>query len=219
MTDRPTINPQLTQTRVVAILRGTTAAQVVKASLALVEGGITCVEVTLNTAGALDAITELGTALPSDVAVGAGTVLDAAMASEAMDAGASFLVSPSVTVDVIEAGLARGIPSYPGAYTPTEILTAWRAGAAAVKLFPAVTGGPTHLSTIRGPLRDIPLVPTGGISVETAADYLRAGAVAVGLGGPLTGDLDGDIDTAALSDRARRLLAAVAAVPIPGGGL
>jgi 2-dehydro-3-deoxyphosphogluconate aldolase / (4S)-4-hydroxy-2-oxoglutarate aldolase len=217
MTDRPPISPQLAESRVVAILRGTTAAQVVKASLALVEGGITCVEVTLNTAGALEAINELCSVLPPHVAVGAGTVLDGRMAVDAMAAGASFLVSPSVTVDVVDAGIRRGIPSYPGAYTPTEILTAWAAGAAAVKLFPAVTGGPTHLSTIRGPLRHIPLLPTGGISVDAAADYLRAGAVAVGLGSPLTGDLDGDIDTAALTDRARRLLAAVAAVPIAGG--
>lgn len=217
MTDRPPITPQLAQSRVVAILRGTTAAQVVKASLALADGGITCVEVTLNTAGAFEAVTELCAALPRDVAVGAGTVIDADMATAAMDAGAAFLVSPSVCVDVVEAGRARGVPSYPGAYTPTEILTAWRAGAAAVKLFPAVTGGPAHLSTIRGPLRDIPLVPTGGISVESATDYLRAGAFAVGLGGPLTGDLDGAIDTAALTDRARRLLAAVAAVPVAGG--
>jgi len=217
MPERPPITPQLAQTRVVAILRGTTAAQVVKASLALVDGGITCVEVTLNTAGALEAISELRAVLPYGVAVGAGTVLDASTATAAMDAGATFLVSPSVCVDAVQAGLGRGVPSYPGAYTPTEIITAWQAGAAAVKLFPAVTGGPAHLSTIRGPLRDIPLVPTGGISVEAAPDYLRAGAVAVGLGGPLTGDLDGDIDTAALTDRARRLLAAVAAVPVAGG--
>jgi 2-dehydro-3-deoxyphosphogluconate aldolase/(4S)-4-hydroxy-2-oxoglutarate aldolase len=217
MPERPPITPQLAQTRVVAILRGTTAAQVVKASLALVDGGITCVEVTLNTAGALEAISELRAVLPYGVAVGAGTVLDAGTATAAMDAGATFLVSPSVCVDAVQAGLGRGVPSYPGAYTPTEIITAWQAGAAAVKLFPAVTGGPAHLSTIRGPLRDIPLVPTGGISVEAAPDYLRAGAVAVGLGGPLTGDLDGDIDTAALTDRARRLLAAVAAVPVAGG--
>jgi len=218
MPDRPPITPQLTQTRVVAILRGTTAAQVVKASLALVDGGITCVEVTLNTAGALEAITELRAALPPEVAVGAGTVLDADMANVAMAAGAAFLVSPAVCVDVVAAGCRQGVPSYPGAFTPTEIVTAWRAGAAAVKLFPAVTGGPAHLSTIRGPLRDIPLVPTGGISVESAADYLRAGAFAVGLGGPLTGDLDDDIDSAALSARARRLLAAMAAVPVAGGG-
>jgi 2-dehydro-3-deoxyphosphogluconate aldolase/(4S)-4-hydroxy-2-oxoglutarate aldolase len=217
MPERPPITPQLAQTRVVAILRGTTAAQVVKASLALVDGGITCVEVTLNTAGALEAISELRAVLPYGVAVGAGTVLDAGTATAAMDAGATFLVSPSVCVDAVQAGLGRGVPSYPGAYTPTEIITAWQAGAAAVKLFPAVTGGPAHLSTIRGPLRDIPLVPTGGISVEAAPDYLRAGAAAVGLGGPLTGDLDGDIDTAALTDRARRLLAAVAAVPVAGG--
>ena len=170
MTDRPPITPQLAQTRVVAILRGTTAVRVVKASLALVEGGITCVELTLNTAGAVEAITELRTALPAGVAIGAGTVLDAGMAVAAMDAGAEFLVSPSVAIDVVQAGLRREIPSYPGAYTPTEILSAW-----------------------------------------------RAGAIAVGLGGPLTGDLDGDIDTAALTDRARRLLAAVAAVPGGGG--
>lgn len=210
MTARPPIPSQLAQSRIVAILRGTTSAQVVAASRALVDGGVSCLEVTLTTEGALEAISELCSTLPGSVAVGAGTVLDAAQARAAIAAGATFLVSPAVCPDVIAAGNEAGVPSLPGAFTPTEILTAWRAGAAAVKLFPAASVGPDYLKLVRGPLADIPLVPTGGVRVADAASYLRAGAVAVGLGSTLVGDIDRAIDAEVLSARASSLLAATA---------
>jgi len=114
-----------------------------------------------------------------------------------------------VCEEVARATGARGAPCYPGAFTPTEVVAAWRLGAPAVKLFPAATGGPRHLRDLRGPLPDIPLVPTGGVALEQIADYVAAGAVAVGLGGPLIGDALRGGSTAALRERARAALDAV----------
>jgi 2-dehydro-3-deoxyphosphogluconate aldolase/(4S)-4-hydroxy-2-oxoglutarate aldolase len=141
-----------------------------------------------------------------------GTVLTADEVDRAVDAGARFVVSPSVVPEVIEAAQRHGIASYPGALTPTEIHTAWRAGATAVKLFPAGTLGPSYLTAVRAPLPDVPLVPTGGVDVEAVGAWLDAGAVAVGLGGPLIGDAlkpGGDLD--ALAERARAVCAAAGA--------
>jgi 2-dehydro-3-deoxyphosphogluconate aldolase/(4S)-4-hydroxy-2-oxoglutarate aldolase len=130
----------------------------------------------------------------------------------AADAGARFVVSPSVDVAVIEAAARHGIASYPGALTPTEISTAWSAGATAVKLFPAGALGPSYLTAVRAPLPDVPLIPTGGIALEEAGTWLAAGAVAVGVGSPLIGDAlatGGDLD--ALAQRAQAVCAAVGA--------
>jgi 2-dehydro-3-deoxyphosphogluconate aldolase/(4S)-4-hydroxy-2-oxoglutarate aldolase len=141
-----------------------------------------------------------------------GTVLTAEEVDRAVDAGAQFVVSPSVVPEVIEAAARHGIASYPGAFTPTEIHTAWTAGASAVKLFPGGALGPSYLKAVRAPLPDIPLIPTGGVDVSTVGDWLDAGAVAVGLGGPLIGDAlrpGGDLD--ALAERARAVCAAVGA--------
>ena len=203
--------PQLTDSGVVAILRARSAEHIPRAAEALVDAGITCLEVTLTIPGALAAITALSRQLPARVAVGAGSVTTAGDAAAAVDAGAAFLVSPAVCGDVLSYATAAGIPCYPGALTPTEVLTAWRSGATAVKVFPASVGGPAYLKSLRDPLPDIPLVPTGGITVQDAPAYLAAGAVAVGLGTPLLGGALDDGDVTALGGRARRLLAAVAA--------
>ncbi|MEO5885175.1 MAG: bifunctional 4-hydroxy-2-oxoglutarate aldolase/2-dehydro-3-deoxy-phosphogluconate aldolase, partial [Candidatus Limnocylindrales bacterium] len=116
------------------------------------------------------------------IAIGAGTVLSVEAAVRAIDAGATFLVSPHLDCEVVRWAAERGIPFLPGTATPTEVLAAWRAGAAAVKIFPASALGPSFLRELRGPFPDIPLQPTGGISVEDAGDYIRAGAIAVGMG-------------------------------------
>lgn len=183
---RPPITPQLAESRLVAILRARDADGFVETAELLARSGVRCIEFTLTTRGAVQALGVAVDRLPADTSLGAGTVLDADAANAAMDAGAAFLVSPAVCTDVIEAGLARGVPTYPGALTPTEILTAWRAGAAAVKLFPASLGGPDYLQQVRAPLPDIPLIPTGGVTIESAASYVRAGAIAVGVGSGLT---------------------------------
>src|SRR6185437_15769940 len=128
----------------------------------------------------------------SDVALGMGSVIDSEQAAESLEAGADFLVSPGVCPEVAVYALERGVACYPGALTPTELIDAWGLGAPAVKLFPASSGGVRYLKDVRAPLPQIPLVPTGGVALDQIADYIAAGAAAVGLGGPLVGDaLDG----------------------------
>lgn len=210
---RPAVTPQLATTGVVAILRAPSAERFLDVATTLAGTGVTCCEVTLTTTGALDAISLLRDRLPGSVSLGAGTVTTPDEADAALDAGAEFLVSPGVDVAVIERALQRGAPCYPGAWTATEILVAWNAGATAVKLFPAATGGPDHVRHLRGPLPHIPLVPTGGVGIDDIPAYLRAGAVAVGLGGPLLGDSvtrQDDDALSALAQRARQALDAVA---------
>lgn len=152
---------------------------------ALASGGVTCLEITLTTAGALDALAAVRAELGPDVAVGAGTVITGDQARDALAAGAEFLVAPVVDTAAVRDAADRGIPCYPGAWTPTEVSRAWRVGAAAVKLFPAGTGGPAHLRQLRAPLPDIPLVAVGAVGIDQARDYLDAGACAVGIGSPL----------------------------------
>jgi 2-dehydro-3-deoxyphosphogluconate aldolase/(4S)-4-hydroxy-2-oxoglutarate aldolase len=207
--ERPAITAQLRETGVAAILRADRPDHLEDVAHELVAAGIRCLELTVTTPGALEMLARLRCGLDAGVALGMGSVLDAAQAQAALDAGADFLVTPGVCEEVAFAAGARAVPCYQGAFTPTEVLAAWRLGAPAVKLFPAATGGPRHLRDIRGPLPEIPLVPTGGVALEQIADYIAAGAVAVGLGGPLIGDaLDGG-STAALRERARAALDAV----------
>lgn len=194
--------------RVIAVLRATDAGRFGEIAAALAEGGVRCIEFTLSSDGAVEALAKFAQRLPPEVTLGAGTVLDAEQAEAAVDAGATFLLSPTVSLSVVERGRRLGVAVIPGAFTPTEVLQAWRAGASAVKVFPASVGGPAYIKAVLAPLPHIPLVPTGGISVEAAPDYLRAGALAVGMGGPLVGD-GTDLDV--LRDRAAALVAAVAA--------
>lgn len=220
MTERPALTPQLGRTRVMAILRSADASALPAVARALADGGITCLEITLTTAGALDALAAVRAELGPGVAVGAGTVITGDQARDALAAGAEFLVAPVVDTDVVRDAADRGVPCYPGAWTPTEVSQAWRAGAAAVKLFPASTGGPAHLRQLRAPLPDIPLVAVGGVGgvggvgIDEARDYLDAGACAVGIGSPLLRGADRDPTPRALdalTTRARTLLDAVRA--------
>ncbi|MFF5979635.1 bifunctional 4-hydroxy-2-oxoglutarate aldolase/2-dehydro-3-deoxy-phosphogluconate aldolase [Streptomyces olindensis] len=210
--ERPPITPQLGRTRVMAILRSSDAAGLPAVARALAAGGVTCLEVTLTTPGALDALARIRDDLGPEVAVGAGTVLTNGQAGDALAAGAGFLVSPVVDADLVRGAAKSGIPCYPGAWTPTEVYAAWQAGAAAVKLFPACTGGPAHLRQLRAPLPDIPLMAVGGVGIAQAGEYIDAGAHAVGIGSPLLRGADRDPGgeaLAALTDRARALLEAV----------
>ena len=209
--ERSPITPQLAQSGVVAILRGSHDRHLEAVSRTLGKAGVTCLELTLTTPGAVDALARVRAELHPDVALGMGSVIDADQAAACLQAGADFLVSPAVCAEVAVYAATHGTACYPGGWTPTELLEAWRLGAPAVKLFPAASGGPRHLKDVRAPLPHIPLVPTGGVALEQIADYVAAGAVAVGLGGPLVGDaLDGGSLTA-LSERARDALAAVRA--------
>jgi 2-dehydro-3-deoxyphosphogluconate aldolase/(4S)-4-hydroxy-2-oxoglutarate aldolase len=176
----------LAETRVVAIFRRLSTAQAVMAARALAEGGVRCVEITMDSTDALRTVSALREALGERVAVGTGTVMDLRAARDAAAAGACFFVSPHTDEALIRDVHALGIPHVPGAFTATEIVRAWNAGATAVKVFPSSTVGPRYIRDLLGPLRHVPLVPTGGITPDTAAEFIAAGAWAVGVGAQLT---------------------------------
>jgi 2-dehydro-3-deoxyphosphogluconate aldolase/(4S)-4-hydroxy-2-oxoglutarate aldolase len=209
---RPEIVREIERCGVVAIIRLQDPTAVRGVVDALAEGGLRALEVTMTVPRAIELIGELAPTLPDDFIFGAGTVLDADTAHRAARAGAQFIVSPVFRPEVIGAAHDEGIPAMPGCFTPTEILSAWEAGADLVKVFPATSVGPSYLKDIKGPLPQIKLMPTGGVSVENAGDWLRAGAVAVGVGSAL-------VDTKAIAakqfgiitDNARRIVANVRA--------
>jgi 2-dehydro-3-deoxyphosphogluconate aldolase/(4S)-4-hydroxy-2-oxoglutarate aldolase len=176
---------ELIQSRLVAIVRGITREEARIAGAGLAAGGIKFMEVTMNTAGATDMIEDWRLAFDGQAYVGAGTVLNVKMAEEAVSAGAQFLISPNVDLNVISYALERGIDIWPGAMTPTEIAMAFHAGAEVVKLFPMASLGLGYLREIRGPLNHIPLMATGGVTLGNIGQYFEAGACAVGIGSSL----------------------------------
>ncbi|MEU5941455.1 bifunctional 4-hydroxy-2-oxoglutarate aldolase/2-dehydro-3-deoxy-phosphogluconate aldolase [Micromonospora sp. NPDC047548] len=204
------LTADLTATRILAVIRGTDTAAAIATGTALLEEGVRIVEVALTTPGALDAIAAIRSAGPPGALVGAGTVLTAAAVADVAAAGAQFVVTPAV-VDSIPEAVRRGLPVAAGAFTPTEAYTAVRMGAAAVKLFPASVGGPAYLKAMRDPFPDIPFVAVGGVGLAELPAYLHAGAIAVGLGGPLVGDAASGGDLDALRARARAYRAAASA--------
>ncbi len=209
--NRQTPGPALTGTGVVPILRGKSTGRHLAAVIdTLVDNGIRCLEITTNTPGAFDAVRDARSRHGDAIELGIGTVLSVDDVAAAQQAGAQFIVSPHTDPLLASAATAQGLGYYPGAFTPTEVLAAWELGATAVKVFPASVAGPRYLKELRGPIDHVPLLPTGGVTLESVPDYLAAGAIAVGMGGPLIGDaLDtGDLD--ALAVRTRRVLAVVA---------
>ncbi|CAL9325401.1 bifunctional 4-hydroxy-2-oxoglutarate aldolase/2-dehydro-3-deoxy-phosphogluconate aldolase [Streptomyces sp. SudanB182_2057] len=202
-TNRPEPSPAdeallhaLARQGLIAILRARRPAPLVPVVLTLLEAGVRCVEITLPTPGALEALRELtgrrAGELPPGTLLGAGTVTDPGQVPRAAAAGARFTVGPVYEPAVVDASRAAGLGSLPGCLTPTEAYAAWRRGASAVKLFPAEALGPRAVRALTAPLPDIPLVPTGGIGLDALPRYLAAGALACGVGSPLLGDaLDG----------------------------
>lgn len=170
---------------IVAVIRSNSGEQLVEVARALYEGGVDVLEVTFTVPRALEIISAVQKSLGNKILLGAGTVLDPETARAAFLAGAEFLVSPTVNLDVIRMGNRYDKLVMPGAFTPTEILTAWEAGAQVIKVFPADIGGPAYLKTLHGPLPQVRLLPTGGVNLDTISDFLKAGACAVGLGGAL----------------------------------
>ncbi len=170
---------------VVAVVRAPSGEALVKVVEALAEGGVTAAEITFTVPDALDVIRDARKALGDAAVLGAGTVLDPETARAAILAGAEYLVCPTFDPDVVRLARRYDKAVMPGAYTPTEILTAWEAGADVVKVFPADVGGPRYFKAIRGPLPQIRLMPTGGVDLDTAADFLKAGACCLGVGGSL----------------------------------
>jgi len=175
---------QILDTGIVAIARLPSADQAAGIARALQAGGVSCLEITLNTPGALHGIAQIAK-LGEKFVVGAGTILDETSARQAILAGARFLVTPCVTPAVARAAKRYGCVALIGALTPTEILSAWEAGADLVKVFPASVFGPEYIRAVRGPLPQVRLAPTGGIDVENAAEFIRAGADVLCVGGTL----------------------------------
>lgn len=197
---------ELAHERLLVIIRGTDPEAAIVAGRTLLDSGIRFLEVSLVSTDALRVIATLVDLAPNDAVIGAGTVLTRDDVSRAADAGARFTVTPAVT-ESVAASVARGLPVIAGAFTPTEVVAAMDLGATAVKLFPAAAGGPAYLRGLRDPLPDVPFVPVGGVDIALAADYLAAGAVAVGVGSPLVGDAARGGDLTALRVRAAAFLA------------
>ncbi len=188
--ERPALPDAIRDGRIVAIGRNLDSARLAGIAEALLAGGVRAFEITLGSPDALAGIRAIASAYGDELLVGAGTVLDIEAATRALDAGARFLVMPHTDPSLVTWAAERGVPAFPGAFTPTEIVQGWRAGACAVKLFPASVAGPAFVREFRGPFPEISLVPTGGVSLETAPAYLEAGAVAVGVGSWLMGGGD-----------------------------
>ena len=170
---------------IVSIIRADSGEQLVDVATTLYEAGIDVIEVTFTVPGVLDIIAAVRKKLGDKILLGAGTVLDTETARAAILAGAEFIVTPAVNVDVIKMCNRYSKVIMPGGFTPTEVLTAWEAGADIVKVFPADSGGPSHLKALLGPLPQVRLMPTGGVDLETLPSYFKAGACAVGLGSSL----------------------------------
>src|SRR6266700_4395566 len=170
---------------IVAVVRSRDGQQLVEVARALADGGVTVVEITMSVPDALEVVRAVKRALGDRLLLGAGTILDPETARAALLAGAEYLVAPTINLDVIRLCQRYDKLVMPGAFTPTEILTAWEAGADIVKVFPADVVGPAFFKAVRGPLPQIRLMPTGGVDLTTAAAFLNAGACCLGIGGQL----------------------------------
>jgi len=171
---------------VAPVVRVSSAAETFEVAKAIREGGISVIEVTMSVPGALDVMKEVTQRFGREVLLGAGTILDPETARAALLSGAKFVVTPTLNLDIIKMCRRYSAVVIPGALTPTEILTAWEAGADLVKVFPiAQVGGPAYIRAVRAPLPQIPLVPTGGVNAEIAGEFIRAGAAAIAAGGEL----------------------------------
>jgi len=180
------VRNKIVEIGIVPVVRAASAQQAMQAAEAVCAGGIPIVEITMTVPGALDVITQLAKSMGNDVLIGAGTVLDAEAAERCIDAGADFLVSPGFDLATVQFAKQQGKLIMAGALTPTEVITAWKAGSDFVKIFPCGTvGGAKYIKALKAPLPQVPMVPTGGVNLETAADFIRAGADALGIGGEL----------------------------------
>ena len=199
---------------VVPVVRLPDLAGAVELARALLDGGVTAFELTMTSPGALDALTLLRERVPAfvrgEAALGMGSVLNRKMAAEAIARGAQFVVAPTLVLPTVHYCAGLGVPVMPGAFTPTEVQTAWQAGAAVVKVFPATKLGPGYFEDILAPLPHLKLMPTGGVDLENAGSFVRAGAVAVGVGSALVRrEWVADGDWQAITEQAGRFVAAV----------
>ena len=195
-------------TGLIPVVRAESADLAMRAVEAIKAGGVDVLEVTMTVPGAIDVIAKLAATFGAEVVIGAGTVLDFDTANKCVQAGAQFIVSPALNEETISFCRRNDVAVFPGALTPTEVVRAWNAGADAVKVFPAgAVGGASYLRALKAPLPQIELVPTGGVSLKTAADFIKAGAMALGVGADLvdTKALREDRDEV-IAERARQFL-------------
>lgn len=198
---KPEVLQRIREIGLIPVVRAESAEQAMRAVEAIKAGGIDVLEVTMTVPGAIGVIEQLAKAFGTEALIGAGTVLDPDTADKCIQAGAQFIVSPSLNEDTIAFCRTWDIAIFPGALTPTEVVRAWNAGADAVKVFPAgAVGGASYLKALKAPLPHIELIPTGGVSLKTAADFIKAGAMALGVGADL-------VDPQALRDGNEGLIA------------
>ena len=203
MINRPPLSDRLASGKVIAVLRAQHVAALTPVCDVLVEEGILSLELTLTTPDLLRVLPDLISRYADAADVGVGTILTEDDARRAIDCGAHYLVTPTMNVPVVSLAVERQIAIFPGGLTPTELGAGWHAGATAVKIFPAQTVGAAYLKHLRGPFSDLEAIPSGGVDLNAAGEWLDAGAVAVSIGGPLLGDALKGGDLAALRDRCR----------------
>jgi len=195
---------QIREIGVIPVVRATTAEEAMRAIDAILEGGISVLEITMTVPNAFSLIEQVTARFGSDVLVGAGTVLSAETAKSCIASGAQFIVSPALNFETITYCREQGVAVMPGALTPTEVVQAWNAGADFVKVFPAgAVGGPNYLKSLKAPLPQIELVPTGGVSLKTAAEFIKAGAAALGVGADL---VDIKAESSLITERAKQFV-------------
>jgi 2-dehydro-3-deoxyphosphogluconate aldolase/(4S)-4-hydroxy-2-oxoglutarate aldolase len=209
--DKTAVLQRIRDIGLVPVVRAETSDQARRAVAAIMAGGVNVLEVTMTVPGAISVIEQLAKAFGGEALIGAGTVLDSETADKCIQAGAQFIVSPSLNEETIAFCRAQDVAIFPGALTPTEVVRAWNAGADAVKVFPAgAVGGASYLRALKAPLPHIELVPTGGVSLKTAADFIKAGAMALGVGADLV-DMKAlrDGNDQLITERARQFLEVV----------
>jgi len=202
---------QIIEVGIVPVVRASSPKQAMQAAEAVCAGGIPIVEVTMTVPGAIDVIAQLAKSMGSSLLIGAGTVLDAETARRCIEAGAEFIVGPGFDLETVQLAKTLGKLVMPGALTPTEVITAWKAGSDFVKIFPCGTvGGAKYIKALKGPLPQVPMVPTGGVNLNTAAEFIQAGAAALGIGGELVSAAAlKSGNTAEITEAARKYVAMV----------
>lgn len=209
--DKQQVAKRIIEIGIVPVVRATSADKAMLAAEAVCRGGIPIVEVTMTVPRAIETISYLAKKLGEDVLVGAGTVLDAETAERCVSAGAEFIVSPGFDLETVGYANRSGKVIMAGALTPTEVIAAWKAGSDFVKIFPCGNvGGAKYIKALKGPLPQVPMIPTGGVNLSTAAEFLHAGAAALGIGGELVSPAAlASGDASAIVEAARAYLAIV----------